>query len=138
MAPVFIDGISILFAVIIVCFAARRWHVIQDRHLIFTSLKLALGQRKSFWAGVMFGVFYLAIFMILGGKGGRVHVLFGRLIWNGGAWEVTAGLGLAILVMMSMTLFVYGVQVMGFRQSGRQCGAGFFGALLALLASFCP
>jgi hypothetical protein len=64
--------------------------------------------------------------------------LFGRLILNATPWEMFTGLALAILVTISMTLFVYGVHVMGLRKSARKGGIGFWGSLLALLASFCP
>ena len=138
MMTLVVDGISILLAVIIVGLAAKKWHIIRDRHLILSLMKLALNERRAFWIGTLLGIFYLAVFMILGGKGGRIHVLFGRLIFNVTPWEMVTGLALAILVMISMALFVYGVHVMGLRQSGKKGGVGFFGALLALLASFCP
>ena len=133
-----IYGISILLAVIIVGLAAGKWHIIRDRHSILSLMKLALNDRRAFWIGTLLGIFYLAVFMILGGKGGRIHVLFGRLIVNATPWEMVIGLALALLVMISMVLFVYGVQVMGLRQSGKKGGVGLAGALLALLASFCP
>jgi hypothetical protein len=138
MVTLVVEGISLLLAVILVGLAAKKWHIIRDRHLVLSLMKLALNERRAFWIGTLLGIFYLAVFMILGGKGGRIHVLFGRLIINATPWEMVIGLALAILVMISMTLFVYGVQVMGLRQSGKKGGVGFFGALLALLASFCP
>jgi len=138
MMTLVIYWISILLAVIIVGLAAGKWHIIRDRHLILSLMKLALNDRRAFWTGTLLGIFYLAVFMILGGKGGRIHILFGRLIINATPWEMVVGLALALLVMNSMVLFVYGVQVMGLRQSGKKGGVGFFGALLALLASFCP
>jgi hypothetical protein len=137
MAPVF-DGMFILLAVIIIGFAVRKWHIIRDRHLIWSLMKLALNERRAFWIGTLLGILYLAIFMVPGGKGGRIHVLFGRLIINATLWEMVTGLALAILVMISMTLSVYGVHVMGLKQYGKKGQVGFFGALLALLASFCP
>lgn len=133
-----IDEIIIVLAVVAVAFAIWRWHVIQDRHLIVAVIKNALNERKAFWSGIIMGIFYLSVFMILGGKGGRIHVLFGRVIWNTTPGDIFTGLLLAVLVMTSMTLFVYGVQVMGGLQSGRKSGMGFFGSLLALLAAFCP
>jgi hypothetical protein len=138
MMTLVVEGIFLLLAVIIVVLAVKQWHVIRDRHLILSLMKLTLNERKAFWIGTLLGIFYLAVFMILGGKGGRIHVLFGRLIFNTTPWEMVTGLALAVLVMISMALFVYGVQVMGLRQSGKKGGVGFFGALLALLASFCP
>jgi hypothetical protein len=133
-----VDGISALLALIVVGFAVKQWRILQDRHSIASVIGFALREPKALWAGMFLGIFYLATFMILGGKGGRIHVLFGRLIWNTTPWEVLAGLVLAILVMISMTLFVYGVSVMGLTQSGKKGGMGFFGSLLALLAAFCP
>ena len=138
MMTLLVEGISLLLAVIIIGLAAGKWHIIRDRHLIGSLIKLALNERRAFWIGTLLGIFYLAVFMILGGKGGRIHILFGRLIFNASPWEMVTGFAMAILVMISMALFVYGVQVMGLRQSGKKGGAGFFGALLALLASFCP
>lgn len=133
-----IDETIVLLALIAIAFAIKKWHVIQDRHQIFEVIKNALKERKALWTGILAGIFYLMVFMILGGKGGRIHVLFGRLIWNTTPGEVFTGLLLAILVMVSMTLFVYGVEVMGGMQTGKKSGMGFFGSLLALLAAFCP
>jgi hypothetical protein len=133
-----VDGISVLLAVIAVGLAARKWHIIRDRQLILSTIKIALKKPKAFWIGTLAGVFYMAAFMILGGKGGRIHVLFGRLIFNTTAGEVLAGLLLAFLVMISMTLFVYGVHMMGLTKSGKEGGMGLFGAFLAVLAAFCP
>ena len=84
------------------------------------------------------GIVYLALFMILGGKGGRIHVLFGRVIFNTTAGEVLAGLLLAFLVMISMSLFVYNIQLIGLKKTGKEGGIGLFGAFLAVLAAFCP
>jgi hypothetical protein len=94
--------------------------------------------KDRFWIGTLAGIFYMAVFMILGGKGGRIHFLFGRLIFNTTAGDMLAGLLLAFLVMISMTLFVHGVHVMGLTKSGKECKMGFFGTFLALLAAFCP
>jgi hypothetical protein len=133
-----VDGISVLLSVIAVGLAVRKWHIIRDRQLILSTIKIALKKPKAFWIGTLAGVFYMAVFMILGGKGGRIHVLFGRLIFNTTAGEVLAGLLLAFLVMISMTLFVYGVHMMGLTKSGKEGGMGIFGAFLAVLAAFCP
>jgi len=138
MVSTAIDEIAIILAVIAIALAIKKWHVIQDRHLIFVVIQNALSERKALWSGILLGVFYLIVFMILGGKGGRIHVLFGRLIWNTTPGEVLAGFLLAVLVMTSMTLFVYGVHVMGGINTGKKSGMGFFGSLLALLAAFCP
>jgi len=133
-----VDGISILLAISVVGYAFKKWQIIEDRHLILSVMQLALKERKGLWVGALLGFFYLAVFMVLGGKGGRIHVLFGRLIFNTTPGEVLTGLALAILVMISMTLSVYGVHVMGLTKSGKKGGMGLFGSLLALLASFCP
>ncbi len=138
MVRVAIEEIIIVFAVVAIALAIRKWHAIQDRHLIYAVIGNALKERKALWSGILTGVFYLIVYMILGGKGGRIHVLFGRIIWNTTPGEIFTGFVLAILVMTSMALFVYGVQVMGGVQSGKKSGAGFFGSLLALLAAFCP
>ena len=138
MVTLAVNGISILLAVVVVGIAIKKWHIIRDRQQILSVIKNALKERKALLSGILIALFYLAVFMILGGKGGRVHVLFGRLIWNTAPGEVLTGLLLAILVMISMALFVFGVRLMGARQSGKQSGIGFFGSLLALLVAFCP
>ena len=132
------EKIVLLLAVIAVYIAVRKWHIIRDRQQIFMIIKNALKERKAFWIGILTAVFYLGVFMILGGKGGRIHILFGRLIWNTSPGDVLTGILLAILVMLSMTLFVYGVKVMGAKRSGKKGGIGVIGSLLALLAAFCP
>ena len=132
------DKIALLLAVIAVCIAVWKWHIIRDRRLILSVLQNALKERKAFWIGILTAVFYLAVFMILGGRGGRIHLLFGRLIWNTSPGDMLTGILLAILVMLSMALFVYGVNVMGAKRSGKKGGIGFIGSLLALLAAFCP
>jgi hypothetical protein len=132
------DEIALLLAAIVVVIAIKKWHIIRDRRSILAVVRNALKERKARWIGILAGVFYLAVFMIPGGKGGRIHILFGRLVWNASPGEALAGILLAILVMLSMALFVYGVRVMGAKQTGKKGGAGFFGSLLALLAAFCP
>lgn len=138
MMGAMIEGIVTVLAVIGIALAIKKWQIIQDRHLIYGVIMSALKERKALWSGILLGVFYLVVFMILGGKGGRIHVLFGRVIWNTTPGEIFAGFFLAALVMISMTLFVYGVHVRGGMQSGKESGIGFFGSLLALLAAFCP
>ena len=132
------DGASVLFAVIVVGFAVRKWHVIRNRQSMLSAIRIALKERKAFWTGMLAGVFYLALFMILGGKGGRIHILFGRLIFNTTAAEVVPGLFLAFLVMISVGLFVYRMQLKAFKKPGKEGGIGIFGAFLAVLAAFCP
>jgi len=138
MVTLSLDAISISLAVIAVGLAVRKWYIVRDRHLFFSTMRIALKERKAFWIGILAGIFYLAVFMIMGGKGGRIHVLLGRLIFNTTAWEMLAGVSLAFLVMISMSLFVYGVHVMGLTKSGKESGMGLFGTFLALLAAFCP
>jgi hypothetical protein len=138
MMTLAVNGISILLALVVVGIAIMKWHVIRDRRQILLAIQNALKERKALLSGILIAVFYLAIFMILGGKGGRIHILFGRLIWNTTPAEVLTGLLLAMLVMISMALFVFGVRLMGAKQSGKKSGMGFFGSLLALLAAFCP
>jgi len=132
------DKISLLLAVIVVCIAVWKWHIIRDRRLILSVIRNALKERRAFWIGILTAIFYLVVFMILGGKGGRIHILFGRLIWNTSPGDMLTGILLAILVMLSMALFVYGVHVIGAKRSGKKGGMGFVGSLLALLAAFCP
>ena len=138
MATLVVNGISIVLAAALLFTAVWKWHVIRDRRKIFTVIINALKERKALLTGMLAGVFYLAVFMILGGKGGRIHILFGRVIWNTTAGEILTGILLAILVMISMALFVFGIGLMGAKQSGKKSGMGFFGSMLALLAAFCP
>jgi hypothetical protein len=138
MVTLAVNGISILLAVVVVGIAIKKWHIIRDHHQILSVIKNALKEWKALLSGILIALFYLAVFMILGGKGGRIHVLFGRLIWNTTPVEALTGLLLSILVMISMALFVFGVRLMGARQSGKQGRIGFFGSLLALLVAFCP
>ncbi len=132
------DGISALLAVIIAGLAIWKWHIIRDRQFILSTIGIALRNRSAFWIGLLAGVFYMAVFLILGGEGGRVHVLFGRLIFNTTAGDVLAGVGLALLVMISMSLFVHAMQTMGLKGSGKESGIGLAGTFLAVLAAFCP
>lgn len=138
MVRIAIDEIVVILSVIAIALAIKKWHVIQERYMIFEVIKNSLKEPKALWSGVFMGVFYLTVFMVLGGKGGRIHVLFGRIIWNTTPGEIFTGALLAILVTISMALFVYGVHVMGGVQSSKKSGMGFFGSLLALLAAFCP
>jgi hypothetical protein len=138
MTALVVNGISILAATLVVGMAIKKWHVFRDRQQFLSIIRNTLKDRKALWSGILIAIFYLVVFMILGGKGGRIHVLFGRLVWNTTPGEVLTGLLLAILVMMSMALFVFGVRLLGAKQSGRKSGMGFFGSLLALLAGFCP
>ncbi len=138
MAALGVNGISILLAAALLLTAVKKWHIIRERRKIFAVIANALKQRKALLTGILAGIFYLAVFMILGGKGGRIHILFGRVIWNTTAGEILTGILLAILVMISMALFVFGIGLMGAKQSGKKSGMGFFGSMLALLAAFCP
>ncbi|MBN2241749.1 MAG: hypothetical protein JW793_03590 [Acidobacteria bacterium] len=138
MMALLFDETALLLAVIAVSVAARKWHVVRDRGRIFSVMRTALKDRKALWAGILTAVLYLAVFMILGGQGGRIHILFGRVIWNTSPGDMLAGILLALLVMLSMALVVYGAGVMGAKKTGRQGGMGLAGSLLALLAAFCP
>jgi hypothetical protein len=133
-----ISAISTLLAVIVVVLALKNWHILKDRKLIVSPIKSAFQERKSLSTGILAGICYLAIFMILGGKGGRIHVLFGRVIWNAAPGEFVMGFVLAILLTASVALSVYGVKKMRLQQSGAKRGVGLAGAFLALLACFCP
>jgi hypothetical protein len=64
--------------------------------------------------------------------------LFGRLIFNTTAGDVLAGIPLAFLVMISISLLICNMQATGIKGSGKESGIGLFGAFLALLAAFCP
>ncbi len=138
MVTLLFDEIALAVAVIAVAVAVRKWHVVRDRRQIFLVIQMALKERKAFWIGILAAVFYLAVFMILGGQGGRIHVMFGRVIWNTSPGDLLPGILLALLVMLSMSLVIYGIGVMGAKKTGRQGGMGLIGSLLALLAAFCP
>ena len=138
MATLVVNIIFLILSVAVIGIAAKKWHIIRDRRQILSVIKNALKERKALISGIIIALFYLTVFVILGGKGGRIHVLFGRVIWNTTPLEMLTGVLLAILVMISMALFVFGVRVIGAKQSGKESGMGFFGSLLALLAAFCP
>jgi hypothetical protein len=133
-----INGFSLLLSAVVVGIAIRKWHIIRDRQQIISIIKTAMKQKNALITGIIIAFLYMAVFMTLGGKGGRVHVLFGQVIWNTTPVDMLTGLILAILVMVSMTLFVFGVGVLGAKQSGKKSGMGFFGSFLALIAAFCP
>jgi hypothetical protein len=138
MGTLTVYRLSILLSLIVVGLTIRKWHIIRDRQSILSAIKLALNDRRALWTGTLFGFSYLAVFMILGGRGGRVHVLFGRILLNTTPGEAFAGLVLSLLVLISVTLFVHGVSAVGFVQSGKRSGMGLLGSLLAVLAAFCP
>ena len=138
MATLVVNIIFLILSAAVIGIAAKKWHIIRDRRQILSVIKNALKERKALISGIIIALFYLTVFVILGGKGGRIHVLFGRVIWNTTPLEMLTGVLLAILVMISMALFVFGVRVIGAKQSGKESGMGFFGSLLALLAAFCP
>ena len=138
MVTLAVQGISLLLSVIVVGIAVKKWHIIRDRELILSVIKNAMKEKKALITGILIALFYLAVFLFFGGKGGRVHVLFGRVIWNTTPVDMLTGILLAILVMISIVLFVFGVRIIGAKQSGKESGMGFFGSLLALLAAFCP
>jgi len=133
-----VNGMSLLLAVTVIAFAAAKWHILKDRRLILSTIGNALKERKSLRAGAVLGLSYLALFMILGGKGGRIHMLFGRLVWNTTLPEVLTGVALAALVTVSTALFVYGAHLNGLARSGEKGALGLLGSLMAVLASFCP
>ncbi len=133
-----IHGASVTLALVAIGMAARRLSISQNRDQMLSAIKGALKNRSALWIGILFAAIYLAIFAVLGGKGGRIHVLFGRWIFNTTPAEVFIGIAMAILVMISMALFAHSIRMMGVIRSGKKCGAGVFGALLAALAAFCP
>ena len=132
------SGIIMCLAGVAIGLAVWRWSVLNDRVALLSVIKTAMSDRKALWAGIFFAAFYLAVFMILGGQGGRIHILFGRIILNATPGELIAALALAFLVMVSMALFVYGVRLRGSVHLRRQGAIGLSGTLLALLAAFCP
>jgi hypothetical protein len=133
-----VNGITALFSLFVIVLAFRKWHILRDRRLIMSAIGTALKDRRSVWIGILLGMLYIAVFVIFGGRGGRIHILFGRLIWNATPGEMLTGLVLAVLVAVSMSLFVYGVHAKGIAGSGTKGGVGLAGACLAVLAGFCP
>ena len=127
-----------LLSLVLIVFALSRWRIVEDRQLIFSTIRIALNDRRSRWAGIFLGILYFTVYMLLGGKGGRIHILFGRLILNAAPWEILTGFVLAVLVAVSMALSVYGMRVKGSARPGMKGSVGFAGTFLALLACFCP
>ena len=138
MMTLAVNGFSLLLSAVVVGIAVMKWHIIRDRQHVLSLIKNAMKDKKSLITGTLFAFLYIAVFLVLGGKGGRIHVLFGRIIWNTTPVDMLKGVILATLVMISMALFVFGVGVLGTKQSGKKSGMGFFGSLLALIAAFCP
>jgi hypothetical protein len=133
-----INGTAMCLAGVAIGVAVLKWRVLNERDALLATIRTALSDRRAFRAGILFAAFYLAVFMILGGKGGRIHILFGRWILNATAGELIAALALSVLVMVSMALFVYGVRLMGSVHFRKKGAIGLSGTLLALLAAFCP
>jgi hypothetical protein len=133
-----LDLTMLLLAGILIVISAWKWHIVRDRSPILAVIRNAFSARASLWVGILAGIAYMAVFMILGGRGGRVHVLFGRVIWNTTVGEVLVGVLMSVLVTLSMSLFVFGAGVLGAQRSGRKGGIGIAGSLLAMLAAFCP
>lgn len=132
------DNLTLLLAAVAVGLAIWRWHIIRDRARIIATIRNAFSTQSALWIGILAGIAYLAIFMILGGQGGRVHLLFGRVIWNTTAFDVLTGILLATLVLLSVSLFVFGAGRMGVKRSGKEGGIGLAGSMLAVIAAFCP
>lgn len=138
MMTLAINGFSLMLSALVVGIAVYKWHIIRDRKQILSIIGSALKNKKAIISGVIVAALYLAVFMFIGGKGGRVHLLFGQVIFNTTPLDIAKGLILSILVMISIALFVFGIGVLGAQQSGKKNGMGFFGSLLALIAAFCP
>lgn len=132
------DITTVLLAAAAVGLAGWKRHVVRDRRLVFSAIRNALSARSAFWIGVLAGVAYLALFLIPGGRGGRVHILFGRIVWNATPGELAVGLSLAVLVALSMSLFVYAACLPGGKRPQSKNGYGIAGSMLAALAAFCP
>jgi len=132
------NGITALLSLFVIVLVFRKWNIMQDRRLIASAIGTALKDRRSGWIGILMGVLYLAVFVVFGGRGGRIHILFGSLIWNATLGEMLTGLVLAVLVAVSMSLFVYGVHAKGLAGYGMKGGVGLAGTCLAVLAGFCP
>lgn len=133
-----VDLAILLLAAAAVGLAGWNRHVIRDRRLILSAVRNALSARAPFRIGVLAGIAYLALFLIPGGRGGRVHILFGRIVWNTSPGEMAVGILLAVLVMLSMSLFVYAASLPGEKRPGSHNGYGLAGSMLAALAAFCP
>lgn len=100
-------GISALFSLFIVVLAFRKWHILRDRRLIAFSIGTVLKDRRATWPGIILGVLFLVVFVVFGGRGGRIHILFGQLIWNATPVQLLTGLVLAVLVAL---LFILAAQ----------------------------
>lgn len=132
------DIAALLLAASAVGLAGWKRHVVRDRRRILSAIGNALSSRAPLRIGVLAGAAYLALFLIPGGRGGRVHILFGRIVWNASPGEVGAGVLLALLVALSMALFVYGAFLPPGQRPGSRNGYGIAGSMLAALAAFCP
>ena len=138
MRAAYFDIAIILLAAAAIGVAGWKRHVVRDRSLIVSAIRNALSARWPFRIGSLAGIAYLTLFLIAGGKGGRVHILFGRVVWNTSPGEIAVGILLAALVTLSMALFVYGACLPGQKPPGSGNSYGIAGSMLAALAAFCP
>lgn len=134
----FIDIAILSIAAVAVGLAGWKRHVLRDRRLILSAVRKALSAPAPLRIGILAGVAYMALFLIPGGRSGRVHILFGRIIWDTSPGEIAVGILLAALVAISMALFVYGACLPGRMRPGSGNGYGIAGSMLAALAAFCP
>ena len=119
--------------------AVWKWHIVRDGHLLFSALKIALREPRAYRIGILAGLTYMTVFMGLGGKGGRIHVLLGRLVVNATNQEILTGVFLGLLVSISTALLVYRLQVVEPTKPGKkEGGIKILATLLAVLAAFCP
>jgi hypothetical protein len=130
----------ILFAVlsaVALLMLASRLKIFREPEMATSILKMALYDRESATIGVGFALFYALIFLIFGGRGGRIHILYGRWIFNMTIADAILGCVVMLLVALAMMLFAYNIKIMGLPKADKG-GLGLLGAALALLASFCP
>jgi hypothetical protein len=138
MAATALNTTALLLSVLALSIAVWKWHIVRDRRPIFSVIRNALSAQAPLWVGIPAGIAYLAVFMILGGRGGRIHFLFGRLLWNTKASEVLAGILISLLVALAAALFVFGARTMGMKQGGKRGIPGIAGSTFAVIAAFCP
>lgn len=127
----------ILLSAVGIFLFARKLKIFQNKARSLSILRMALRDRFCAIFGISFAVFYGVVFLVFGGEGGRIHILFGRLIFNMTLGDGILGAIVMILVSLAMTLFAFNIKIMGLPK-GSKSGLGVFGAGLALLASFCP
>jgi hypothetical protein len=126
-----------LLSTVALLLLANKLRLFRDREVVGSILHLAITDRESVRLGIVAAAMYVAVFMIFGGQGGRIHVFWGRWILTMTAGDAVLGVFIAFLIGLAVVLISYSIKAMGLPKAGKG-GIGVLGTALAMLASFCP